>query len=62
VAAPTVPSTDLGTSGGTTPTADAAEKNKEDDSLLVADLVTLDMVEWDRWDIFNGCTVELSYQ
>ncbi len=47
-AAPTTPSTELGTAGGTTPTADAAEDDEEDESLLVADLVMLDMVEWER--------------
>ena len=51
--------TELGTAGGTTPTADAAKDDKEDESLLVADLVMLDMVEWDRWDIADDCVVEL---
>jgi hypothetical protein len=37
----------LGTAGGTTPTTDAAEDDKEDESLLVTDLVMLDMVEWE---------------
>jgi hypothetical protein len=45
--------------GGTTHTADAAEDDKEDESLLVADLVMLDMVEWDIWDIADDCVVEL---
>jgi hypothetical protein len=39
---------ELGMAGGTTPTADTAEDDEEDDSLLVADLVMLDMVEWER--------------
>jgi hypothetical protein len=43
-----MPWTELGTAGGTTSTADAAEDDKEDESLLVADLVMLDMVEWER--------------
>ncbi len=47
-AAPSAPSTELGTAGGTTPTTDAAEDDEEDDSLLGADLVMLDMVEWER--------------
>ncbi len=47
-AAPTAPLTELGMAGGTTPTADAAEDDKEDEWLLVADLVMLDMVEWER--------------
>ncbi len=47
-AAPTLPSMELGMAGGTTPTADTAEDDEEDDSLLVADLVMLDMVEWER--------------
>jgi hypothetical protein len=34
--------------GGTTPTADTPEDEEEDDLLLVADLVILDMVEWER--------------
>ncbi len=54
-----MPWMDLGMAGGTTPTADAAEDDEEDDLLLVADLVMLDMVEWDRWDIANDCAVEL---
>ncbi len=59
MAAPTAPSMDLGTAVGTTPTANAAEDDKEDYLLLVADLVILDMVEWDRWDIADDCAVEL---
>ncbi len=47
-AAPTVPLTELGIAGGTTPIADAPEDEEEDDLLLVADLVILDMVEWER--------------
>ncbi len=43
-----MPLTKLGMAGGTTPTADAAKDDKEDESLLVADLVMLDMVEWER--------------
>ncbi len=44
-----MPSTELGMAGGTTPTADAAEDDEEeDDSLLVANLVMSDMVEWER--------------
>jgi hypothetical protein len=39
---------ELGTAGGTTLTTDAAENKEENDSLLVADLVMLDMVEWKR--------------
>jgi hypothetical protein len=40
---------ELGVAGGTTPSADAAEDDEEDDSLLVeANLVMLDMVEWER--------------
>jgi hypothetical protein len=39
---------ELGMAGGTTPTADAVEDDKEDASLLVADLVMLDMAEWER--------------
>jgi hypothetical protein len=50
---------DLGTACGTTPTVDAAEDDKEDESLLVAGLVMFDMVEWDRWDIADDCVVEL---
>jgi hypothetical protein len=50
---------DLGTNGGTTPTADAAEDDKEGDVLLVADMVMLDMMEWVRWDIANDCAMEL---
>jgi hypothetical protein len=34
--------------GGTTSTADAAEDDEEDELLLVADLVMLDMVEWEK--------------
>jgi hypothetical protein len=34
--------------GGTTPTVDAAEDDEEDESFLVADLVMLDTVEWER--------------
>jgi hypothetical protein len=45
--------------GGTTPTIDAAENDEEDESLLVADLVMLDMVEWDGLDIADDCVVEL---
>ncbi len=48
MAAPTMHWTELGMAGGTTPTADAAEDDKEDDLLLVANLVMLDMVEWER--------------
>jgi hypothetical protein len=43
-----VPLTELGTAGGTTPTADAAEDGEEDGLLLVADLVMLDIAEWER--------------
>jgi hypothetical protein len=57
--APIAPLTDLGTAGGTTPTADAAEDDKEDDLLLVADMVMLDVMEWVRWDVANDCAVEL---
>jgi hypothetical protein len=39
---------ELGTAGGTTLTADAAEDDKKDELLLVANLVMLDMVEWER--------------
>ncbi len=56
--APTVPLTKLGVAGGTTPTADAAEDDEEDDLLLVADLVMLDMGEWEREDITNDCVVQ----
>jgi hypothetical protein len=45
--------------GDTTPTAYAAEDDKEDELLLVADLVMSDIVEWDRWDIADDCVVEL---
>jgi hypothetical protein len=58
-AAPTAPSRDLGTPGGTTPTPDAAEDDEEVDALLVADMVMLDMMEWVRWDIANDCLVVL---
>ena len=44
-----MPWTEFGMAGGTTPTADAAEDDEEKESLLGADLVMLDMVEWDRW-------------
>ncbi len=47
-AAPTAPSMELGMAGGTTPTADAAEDDEEDDLVLVADLVMLDMIKWER--------------
>ncbi len=43
-----MPLMELGMAGGTTPTADAPEDEEEDDLLLVADLVILDMVEWER--------------
>jgi hypothetical protein len=39
---------ELGMAGGTTPTTDTAEDDEEDELLLVADLVMLDMVEWER--------------
>jgi hypothetical protein len=39
---------ELGMAGGTTPTVDATEDDKEDELLLVADLVMFDMVEWER--------------
>ncbi len=42
--------------GGTTPTA---EDDEEDNLLLVADMVMLDMTEWVRWDIVDDCAVEL---
>jgi hypothetical protein len=44
--------------GGTTRKADAAEDDEGDDLLLVADLVRLDMVEWERWDISDYCVVQ----
>ncbi len=56
--APTAPLTELRTAGGTTHSTDAAEDEEEDDSLLVADLVMLDMVEWERWDITGDCVVQ----
>jgi hypothetical protein len=34
--------------GETTHTSDAAEDDREDESLEVVDLVMLDMVEWER--------------
>jgi hypothetical protein len=45
--------------GGTTPTTDAAEDDKEDNLLLVAHMVMMDMMEWVRWDIADDCAVEL---
>jgi hypothetical protein len=54
-AAPTAPLMRLGMAGGTTHTADAAEDDGEDESLLVIDLVMLDMVEWEINDITVDC-------
>jgi hypothetical protein len=52
---------ELGTARGPTPTANSAEDDKDDELLLVADLVMLDMVEWDRWDITNDCVVQWNW-
>ncbi len=47
VVAPTASLMKLGTAGGTTPTVDVAVDDEEDDLLLVADLVMLDMMKWE---------------